>query len=305
MKKSIVFTISAIVLGSLSAVADYQIPALLSKPNGENFRAWILGATDKQIRYKTSEVSTASTDAKISDFATVYLYEPTEFSDAVDLFEAGKYDAAKESFAKLKKVHEPISPLKNNFHTLSAYYELEAMRKLEEYKELIAALAEFRKGPLTRADHLQQLELYVLWDAVQTEDFDRVARIGAELESEDLPGYQRAQVAYCYAVALKNLKKEKEALEQCHIAMTADAGASAIIAQNAAILALEIHIANSDVKIAMDLWGTKNEDKNSDGYSRLIEAANLVALYDTYFKENKNLPSELKKFSEFSTKKES
>lgn len=299
MKKSILFTISAMVLSSFYAFANYQTPALLSKPNGENFRAWILGATEQQIRFKTSEASTATTDAKISDYETIYLYEPAEFSEAIDLFEAGEYEEARKMFAELKKVHAPISPLPGNFHTLSAYYELESMRKLGDYKDLMAALAEFRKGPLTRADHLRQLDLYVLWDAIQTESYDRLARMGSEWDDEDLPGYQRAQVAYCYAVALKNLKQEKEALEQCHIAMTADAGASEIIREKAAILALEIHLENPEVKIAMDLWKTENEDTNSNGYIRLMEAAKLASLYDTYYKATKSLPAELKKFTEY------
>jgi hypothetical protein len=284
----------------LSAIAqEYQAEAVLSKPEGDNFRAWIIAGTKTAIRYRTSKVSTDTTDAKIIDFATIHLMDPPEFSAAVDLFEGRKYKEAQEKFAAFKETAKPIAGMKDNHHTLSAFYELECMRKLGDYEGLQKALQSFIKEPLTRDYQLRQLDLYVMWDAVRTKSWDRLVIIASERDDEGLPGDQRAQVAYCKGLALENLNRPVEALIEYGIAVTADSGASELITQEAALNAVGIYFKDEEVQTAIRNWGTEDENKNAPGYTRLLEAAALAKLYEKYLTVGKPLTDDYKKFLKY------
>lgn len=284
----------------VSAIAqEYQAEAILSKPEGDNFRAWITAATKTAIRYKTTQVSTDTTDARITDFATIHLIAPPDFSAAVDLFEGRKYKEAQEKFAAFKLVSKPIAGLKDNHHTLSAFYELECMRKLGDYEGLQKALQSFIKEPLSRDYQLRQLDLYVMWDAVRTKSWDRLVIIATERDEEVLPGDQRAQVAYCKGLALENLNRPAEALIEYGVAMTADSGASELVTQESALNALGIYFKDEEVQTAIRNWGTEDENKNSPGYTRLLEAAALAKLYGKYLTVGKPLTEDFKKFLKY------
>ncbi len=277
----------------------FQTEAILTKSNGENFQAWILAATATGIRYKVTAVSTDFTDAKINDFSSIYLKEPQEFTASMDLFEARKYKEAQAKFAEIKDYYKPVAPLEDNHHTLAAFYEMECMRKQGDLEGLAAALQSFVKAPLTRDVQIRQLDLYIMWDAVRSLAWDRVLLITAEQDEESLPGYQRAQVAYCRGLALQNTDRGTEALIAFNVAITADAGASEQIAQDAALAALQVYLADKEVKTAIEVWGTDDENKNSGGYTRLTEAAALANMYEKYLKVGKALPSDLKQFLKY------
>jgi tetratricopeptide (TPR) repeat protein len=286
---------------SLSATAQepFQIEAFISKTDGSNLRVYILAATKTAIRYKTTKVSTDFTDEKITDLATIFVVEPAEYSEAIDLFEGRKYKEAKEKFAELKETYKPISSLKDNFSTLSAFHELECLRKLGDYEGLAAALKSFIKGPLTRDNQLRQLDLYIMWDAVRALAWDRVLLIASERDDEVLPGYQRAQVAYCKGLALENLERGQEAIIEYDIAMTADSGASEVITKQAALGALRIYFKDNEVQVAIQNWGTEDENRNSTGFTRLAEAAALAVLYEKFFGLGEALPGELKDLKKY------
>lgn len=298
--KTLILSLLIPVLAVPAFAQGFQAEAILSKPDdGGTFRAWILAATPTQIRYKTTEVSTDFTDARISDFATVFLVEPPEYAAAVDLYESRKYQEAKEAFAAVKDTYKPIAALPDNFHTLAAFHEMECLRHLGDYEGLAAALKTFIKTPLTRDNHLRQVDIYILWDAVRALAWDRVLLIAAERDDQVLPGYQRAQVAYCKALALDNLERGREAIVEYSIAMTADSGASEIITQQAAVKALGVYHKDPEVQIAIQNWGTDDENKNSPGYTRLTEAAALAKFYEKFLSLGKTLPAELKEFTKY------
>lgn len=288
---------------SLSAIAqEYEAPAILSKPNGETLQVYITAATGTAIRYKPTKVSTVFTDAGLADFTTVYLMEPTEYSAAVDLFEGRSYQEAREKFAAFKAAAKPVASLKDNHHTLAAFYEMECMRKLGDYEALATALQSFVKEPLTRDYQLRQLDLYVMWDAVRTKSWDKLLAMASERDGETLPSDQRAQVAYCKGLALENLGRGAEALVEYGMAITADAGASEQVSQDAALNSLGIYSKDEEVKAAMAAWGTADEKKNSPGYNRLIEAATLAKFYDKFLAVGKPLTEEYKKLLAFEAK---
>jgi hypothetical protein len=278
---------------------EFQAPAILSMPDGETQQVYITAATKTQIRYKTTAVATEFKDANIADFTTIFLMNSPEYSAAVDLFEGRKYEEAREKFAEIKATTKPIATLKDNHHTLSAFYEMECMRKLGDYESLATALQGFTKEPLSRDHQLRQLDLYVMWDAVRTESWDKLLLIASERDGETLPGDHRAQVAYCKGLALDKLNRGSEALVEYGKAITADAGASEKVTQEAALNSLGIYAKDKGVQEAMAAWGTGEENKNSPGYSRLLEAAGLAKFYEKFLTVGKPLTEETKVFLKY------
>lgn len=289
------FLIPVISAISVPAMAqDFQVKAALATKEGKNQLAWITRSNDKQIEYKVSEVATTRETANIDSLATIYLMHQDDYAAAVDLYEAGDYAVAKEKFAELKKRYEPIASLKDNFHSLSAFYEMECMRKLGEYKAISEALQNFKKEPLTREDQLQQLELYVMWDAIGSENWDRVLTVANARDLKDLPDYQRVQLYYGKALALENTEKTDEALlEYAHV-MTADAGASETLVRKAALNSLEIYLADPAVKDAIADVKANPESQSAPGYARMKQAANLAKFYENVLSPSEALPEALK-----------
>ncbi len=281
-----------------------QAAALLVEPGGAFFKAWLVAATKTSIRYKESEISTDTKDGRISDYSAIYIYDPAEYSAALDLYQARKYDEAKKQFAAIRERYKPIAPLPNSPAALASFYEMECMRKLGDLEGLSAALGRFIKDPLTRDSQLRQLELYVLWDAVRTKSWQRLDILAKEWSAKRLPGEQVAQVAYCHGLALEGLNKPEEALIAYSTAMTADTGASEEIARQSALRVLAIHKANPEVQNAIKVWGTENENKNSKGYSDLLEAAAVASLFELTLGSGTPLPSDYKTFLKYKPKTE-
>lgn len=292
---------------TLSATAQeaFEARTVLSTKDGKNLVGWIVDASKTQIRYKESPAATAFTNANIKDFDVIYFMEPAEFSAAMDLYEAGKYEEAKAEFIKFKDRSKIVANIEDNFHTLSAFYEMESLRNLGDYEGLATALQSFSKEPLSRAHHLRQLDLYVMWDAVKSKSWDRVLSIASEREGEELPGYQRVQVAYAKGLALQNTDRSPEAIIAYTTALTADAGASETLVNQAALNLLEIYNKDEEVQAALAAWGTDNEKKNSPGYARLKEAAALARIYEQLLNTGKALPEPYKAFLKVEEKKES
>ena len=59
---------------------------------------------------------------------------------------------------------------------------------------------------------------------------------------------QRAQIAYCHAVALQGLGKTQEALDAYAVALTAVSFKSAVIVNAAALAALDLYLADKEVQ---------------------------------------------------------
>jgi hypothetical protein len=297
------FLTALVPLIALTAVvaqdAPFLAPALLVDKNGGFQQVWLMAATKNAIRYRETEVSVDTKDARLGEFGSIYVFEPREYVQAMDLYQGRKYEEAKAKFAEVKERYKPIRPLDDSPSALAGFYEMECLRKLEDLDGLAAALETFIKEPLTREIHRRQLELYVMWDAVRTKSWDRVDILAKERENTRLPGSQRAQVAYCHGLALEGLERPKDALFAYEIAMTADAGASEVITRNSALRVLAIHLADPAVQNAMKVWGTPDESKNSKGYSDLTEAAAVAALYQLSLGAGAPLPDEYEVFLKY------
>jgi len=277
-----------------SEAGPFQTPALLVEKD-ENFRqAWLVAATKTLIRYRETAQSTDTADARISDLSGIFVMEPQEFSQAMDLYQGRKYKEAKEQFIALKERYKPIQQMENSHSALAAYYEFECLRKLGDLEGLAAALQKFIKDPLTRETQLRQLELYVLWDAVRSKSWERLDILCKERMKSRLPGDQRAQVAYCHGLALEGLKRPEDALFAYNTAMTADSGASEEITRQAALRVLTIHQEDPEVQNAIKVWGTVDENKSGRGYLNLTEAAAVAALFELTLGAGTPLPAGLK-----------
>ena len=261
----------------------------------------VVASNATQIEYKTPIDSEESTVSLIRDFDLIFFMEPDEYVAAMDLYEAGKFEDAKAQFKKYKDQTKAVANLPGNYHVLAAFYELECFRQLGQLKELTEALATFPKAQLTRENQLRQLELYVLWDAVKAEAWERVLTVAAEREKQKMPDSQLVQVFYCKAVALQKLNRLDEAAVAYDMVMTADAGSSVGLVTKAALAKLDIYLKSPDVQEAIANWGTDQEKKGSVGYTKLLEAGALTRLYSQYYAHIKELPTEYKKFLDYKT----
>jgi tetratricopeptide (TPR) repeat protein len=274
-----------------AAVTPQQAPALLIYEDGTSDNAFIVAATRSEIRYRPTPQAIDTTDMKLSEVQAVYLLEPKMYREAMEFYQARKYAEAKDLFVKVKEMFKPTAALDNNYSTLASFYELECMRRLGDLDGLAKGVEVFRKDGLMREHHLKQLEIYMFWDALRTKSWQRLVSLGEARLQEKLPAYQRAQVAFCVANAYEALKQSSKALNAYNTAMVADLGATEEIAEQSAIAIMRIHQASPEVQLAIKLWGTPDENKNSTGFLNLQEAASVAALYNLTLGGGKKLPS--------------
>lgn len=299
--KTFVFPVvaSLMCLAPVFAQQPAQAEVFLIYEEGAIERAWIVGATKTHIRYKETEQSSSTRDAAMSDFRSIYFVEQPELYEAMKLFRAGKYAEARPKFAGVKDRFRSIEEVPDNPSTNAAFYELECLRNLNELDALVKGLEGFDASALTRENDRRQVELYAMWEAAQAKSWDRLARICRERIEQRMPGYQRAQVAYCLGLALEAKGEILPAIQAYNVALTADAGASSALARTAATGALRLYKKDPEVATAIKLWGTKDENANSIGHRRLLEAGGLAAMYELTFGVGQEAPAEVKEFAKY------
>jgi len=284
---------------------SFQTPALLVSGGGMTFqRVWVVSASRTDIRYRETEIATATRDSRVSQFDTIFLFEPPDYAVAMDLFQGRDYSGARELFTKVKNLYAPVAGLENNPSTMSAFFEMECLRNLGDLEGLAAALKKFDKTPLTRENQLRQLELYLVWEAVRTENWQQVESLVNERAKSRLPGHQRAQLSYCHGLALEALERPDEAISAYHGTMISDAGASEEITRLAALRVLSILSERPAVKRAIRVWGTPEENTTSPGYMQLLEASALANLYEMTLGGGTPLPDEFKELLKFRPKQD-
>lgn len=255
----------------------------------------LLAANGKSIRYLEADGSGEVVEILQGERTKVFVCEPPEFSDAMDLYQGRKYQEARIKFAGIKVLHDPIKGLEDSYATLSAFYEMECFRKLGDLDGLAAALQNFSKGVLTREHQLRQLELYVLWDAVRTENWVRLEELARERVNVKLNGDQRAQVAYCHGLALEGLKRPREALVPYQVALTAGAGAAEDLARKAALRILAIHLEDPEVRQALEAPGCK-VGASPVGEAKLAEAVAVTTFFNEFLSPGTPLPPRFEVF---------
>ncbi|MGB6223720.1 hypothetical protein [Haloferula sp.] len=288
----------AAVCASSSAMAQrFQQEAMLIFDDNKFETVWIADANKAKFLYYSTINGVDQNTMLISKPVSIWLMEPPEYTEAVELFQARKYEEARTKFAAVRDAYIKLRTLPDNHSALAAVYEMECLRKLGKLDELAKAQEAFvpdDRNSLTREYQLRQLELYVLWDAVRTKDWARLELLCNEWLDSRMPGYQRAQVGYCLGLALEGQQRTIDAINAYNIAMTADTASSEVIARQAAENALRLYAADPAVQQAIRLWGTPDEEPDSLGSLRLTEAASLAALYQLTLGGGKALPEESK-----------
>lgn len=282
-----------------------RAPALLVSQGGATFqRVWLTNSTKSTVSYYETEVSTSAKESRISQLDTIHIFTPSDYAAALDLYQARSYVEAEKLFAKVKEQYRAVANIEDNPSTLAAFYQMECLRKLGDLKGLSEVLAGFDKSPLTREHQLRQIELYSVWEAVRKEDWQQIVSLYAERAKTRLPGDQRAQISYCHGLAMEALKREDEAIAAYHIAMTADAAASEDISRNAALRVLSMLSSRPEVRNALEVWETPEENTSSSGYRNLLEASSLARLYLMSLGGGEPLPDTFKDLPKFRPKKD-
>lgn len=308
MKAQITLLLSALFM--LPAMAQdklFLVPAAATLKNAQgeitSSQIWIEQASDKAMRYSETPQPDATDFViiRMKDVDSLFFYELPDFRNAVDLFEARKYKEASEAFAKIKGQHERVMVLKNNIGALAGFYEMECLRKLNDLEGLSKALKAFDKDVLTHELKQRQLELYVLWDALRTEDWERLDQLANERKETKLPGSHRAQVEYCHGRALEGLGRPLDALMSYQMAMTADAAASEVITRESALRVLEILDADPEVKQSIKLYDSSEGKTINKAWAKVMEAAAVANLFELTLGAGANLPDKFKYFLKYKT----
>ena len=275
---------------------DLRAEAFLIDKDGRSTRIELVAATRTSVRYRIPGGSKDVLDFVLKDGATVFVSEPRDFAEAMDLYQARKYAEARVRFIAVKERYRPIEGLEDSVSTLAAFYEMECLRKEGDLDGLAAALQKFTKGPLSREYQARQLELYVFWDAVRTKSWERLEALAKERANMRLPGDQRAQIAYCQGLALENLHRTDEALISYNIAITADAGASEEITRQAALRILGIYQRDPEVQSALKSRGVGNAIVPLKAAGKLAAAEAMASLFQRSLGAGPPLPKDFREF---------
>jgi tetratricopeptide (TPR) repeat protein len=275
---------------------ELRTEAFLIDQEGRSTRIELVAATRTSVRYRIPGGSKDVLDFVLKDGATVFVSEPRDFTEAMDLYQARNYAEARARFIAVKERYRPIEGLEDSTSTLAAFYEMECLRKEGDLEGLAMALQKFAKGPLSREYQVRQLELYVFWDAVRTKSWERLETLAKERVNMRLPGDQRAQIAYCQGLALENLERPEEALISYNIAMTADAGASEEITRQAALRILGIYHRDPEVRSALKIPENGKEVVPLKAAAKLAAAKAMAHLFQRSLGAGIPLPAEFRHF---------
>jgi hypothetical protein len=265
---------------------------------------WVIAASATNLQYKETEVAIDSQRVARSTLLSVLFYEPDLFKEAQSLFENRDYAGAKLKFQECAEAFKKIEEIPGNYGTLAGFYALECARIQEDLEELAQMLEAYRgQASLVRESQKNQFEVYIAWDAVRTKSWPRLAGLTTEmLAQKRWTGTQLAQIYYCRGLAFEGVNKPTQALNAFNGAFTADFTASSALTKKAAIACLRIIQNHDEVKLAMQLFGTEDEDANSNGYALLQEGVAMCELWTKALGAGQALPSEYKGLLKFKAK---
>lgn len=298
---------SLFAIGIISLFAQVQaqtpwVPAVLINEDGAFTQVFVQGVQKGIVYYKDNLRSTQIYKARVSQYSSIYIFQPEDYRKALDLYRDRKYEEALKAFEETSKRYKLFKEMDDNYSDLSTFYQLEALRNLGRYDELTKRYELFDYKKITRESMITQLEINKIWRAVKDKDWRRVNILAAEWDGKTVAVGQRAQIAYCKGLAYEELKDYSNALTNYATAMTADFTKSDVIVRNAALNSLRIFANDKGVEIAMRLWNTEDEDKRTEGYTMLTEANALARLYvRADLGSGVKLPAEYKKFLDYTS----
>lgn len=278
-----------------------ETPQVLIMTSDDSFKAWIVNAVGRDLRYTETENSTDFRDVRISS-VNVYFLEPSAFTEAMALYRTRNYKEAHAAFAKCAGLYKKFEEVPGNYSTLGTFYQMECSRKLEDLATLEKEMSTFIDKPLLNQQHKTQLEINdVFWDAVRTKAWSRLISINEDPDwaERKLAGSLRAQVSYCSALAYEGEKQPMKALNAYNGTFVADLAASEVLTRKAALACLRILKSHKDVQLAMKLYGTDDYSESSTGAFLIKEGIALVKLWGKSLGGGTSLPREYKVFLKY------
>ena len=211
----VLFLLSSLVLLAHASIARVYIV----KKNGKAKRAYLSKVSKKAITYIDNPKDTSGSEVLKEEVQTIFFYQPKSFAKALALFNNYRFQDAYDLFTDCKMKYKPYDALDGNYSTIAGFYELECVRRLGDLARLDQLLNDFRPAPLLDENHLTQLAIYPFWHAVHTASWERLLTLAPQWENKKLPGTQRAQIAFCHALALEALGEREGALLKFHEAL--------------------------------------------------------------------------------------
>jgi len=297
--KTLTTILAALALTPLAARAQdrFQQEAFLILSANEVYRIWIDDANDEVFRYYETERGVDSKQMSLERPQSIWLIEPPEFTAAFNLYQSRQYNEARKAFAEVREEYLKLREIPDNHSARAAFYEMECLRQLGRWDDLIEAEGKFTpddRKSLTRDHEIKQLDHYVLYDALRKQQWSRLEGLAEDRLEQDLPGYQLAQAAYALGLALEAQDRPLEALDPLNVAIVADSGRSEVIARNAALKSLRILAADEGVKQAIEEHGTDAEEPRSERARLLAEAGAMARLYQLTLGGGRELPIEVR-----------
>lgn len=287
------------VMQPAATIAQTRIDAILVPNEGRPVRIWINSVANNAIRYFPNPQADAPQDYQLSNARSIFFEESKSFGAAMQQFRARDYKAAAESFGKVVEEFRPVQPLPNNPSSRAAFFEMESLRLIGDYKKMSEKLGKFPKSGISRENELRQLEINMMWDAIGREAWDQLGQLVERHAGLRLPGDQRAQVAYGLGLFHDKKGNSREAIDAYNEAMIADAAASEVVARMSALAILRIHDADPEVRAAKQIWGSEQLKPSSPGYSKLLEAGAVARMFEQFIGAGAPLPDEFKAYLEF------
>jgi tetratricopeptide (TPR) repeat protein len=271
---------------------------LISGPD-QFIEGWVAASDANTLHYREAEKSEVTHEVKRSEFSAIHFFEVSELANAFKAYRGGKYAEARDEFAAVVTAYAGIQDIPDNPATVAGFYELECLRKLDDLEGLAKRLQSFTNRGLVREHQLRQLEIYVFWDAVRNQQWEKVLTLTEARRDESLPAYQRSQISYCQGLALENLGRPSEALAAYQTAVVMEDGSADGAGRLAALNALRIYKADPEIQTAIRRWGSPDENRNPAARRRLGEAAAMARLVEAL--GTQPLPGQYKEFLNYTS----
>ena len=281
-------------------------PQVLIITGSDTFKGFIVAADKKNFLWRETEKATVTKKQSRSS-ASVYFYQPADFTEALELFKSRNYKDAAVKFEAVEKAYNKVDEIIGNPSTLAGFYQLECYRRMGDLEALAKKAATYSPENLLSENHKLQFEMYgVFWDEVRKQSWTRIDSIASDekWKKRKLPGMLRAQIYYCHGLALEGQGKLTEALIAYNSAFVADFSASETISRKAATNCLNIILNHEDVKSAMKLYPTDEYNENSNGARLIREATALLSLWDKALGGGEKAPDKYKVFLRFPQKEQ-
>lgn len=283
--------LAALAAAPAGAQQRFQQKAYLIMSAGDVRTVWISDANENEFLYYATERGVVSERMRIIEPQSIWLFEPPDFTVALEYLQGREFEKAIESFGKVAAEYEKLRELPNNFASRSLFLEMEALRKLGRYPELVGkmeAFGETDRKSLIRDHELQQLEFNQLYEAMVDEDWPRLEKMAADFLGEALPSPQKVQAAYALALAQEKQGRPMEALESYNLVMVTDPAFSEPLVGEAVLGA--IRVIRSLPEVAAELREGGDPDPESEAYGLLVEGGALATLYRDFVAGEAGLP---------------